>query len=1454
MYRITWPEKITRVFLDQPGAIWDDRTSGLVARQMEVSLHDLCLENLRFLVSFAKQYAEISRAIFKGCLSLTYVPPLVYQRAVTCYNERHPFFRICVGVEFCDGVFSPDTELDVEAVFASADTESLRTMLRAKFFGNVRLNVWEKVHANRKHNAPDGAANGGAPSASTRALQCNFAEHATQVALFVSSGGIELNEIPEEDDEKVAQTVSAATAIISGTTVAAADPSGSILFCDSTRSLVVGLNALPSDFQDALCEHFRNILTLSEKYNRIDQYLQIDGEVKVKPFQSLSNVHAEEVRYLETEFAKHLSSCFFDARRVVEEVDQYQALLLRFGGRAQQLAAMLHMPPDLKSVSSKPGQNLSRPSSLGSSDDGNASGDDQKYVSGCATTLEEVEEHLQQINIWFNSLKDTPSLQERHLGLFVVDASPLRRALLGMCACCRLRLLGCVQRWLQVDCTDLMGKLKAKHLEIIMLPRTADELHSTLEAVNGLDAFLGEQEPRLARLQDMFQLMERWHHRMPAVSHKFWYDCMHAVPDLRDRAERWRGVFRKDLRSRFNLKIADHAKTLETQCADCKNILDDFASKVTLNKAEFYHSKLKALQARMTVLMKQVKKQHLHEGMMELELSEFPGLSTMVQQIEPLLDLWLLAHEWINWKEEILFGEFMRSALCEPEAVKHKLTSCTETMRRLEEVFASQPRPRQVLHQLSLELTDIQVLLPLIVCLRNPGLRERHWQAIGKAIDQNIHIGQIKEMNLHAMNDRYPFVTHLTEIQAISDMASREMVIEDELRQMQEQWVKLPITIQESSAGGFSSLEIRPLPTRGEEADAEEEEINSTANFRHTEVWELIAEQTVKVQLITQSPHASVHKAELVQHDDKLQMVGELCDLLHESQCAYLYGRDHLASEGMVKDQMQKVKERNKEWKRFFSVDKQWKNIYTLLWRNPNWLALLEVPKILEMSREAAAVMDKIQKAVHEVLDMLRLQVPLMYRLDDASLMQLVRYPSDPSLRSVMALFPGMFALDVQVQADDDQETVALSGFIGDNGEYVQLDADIEMDKESMEVENCWIEPFQRSIKLTMQNRFQSSILSGLENMMDDCHLDENVPLQIRVGALEVLLTMEAERGIDRVESSSERGMLTDMAEMCTRGIAAIQERQSSWCDDQGGDERKMQSESSDGSESPMSNYEDDGADDDGVDDDGEDDDRSDEGMDNRETNLTRQTTSRSVSSSKGAISKGSSKELSGDGGVESMTLQQSEKRTKSKSTERSGGVESMTPKQYEKRSKSKERREFHRLAVGRTAVVCESLLPGPRLQFLPRRVFFQGCATITMLLLKWRDMMNMLAADNVPSRHSFQWMMVLRHYVRDSSEYRLEIGGFCTPYGWNYLGGPGQVYVHPLTNQGLLTLAHAFSAHRGVLSASASADTRSEPTAILARAMVSLRSVALWIGVLLTRLFRTMCLELCSLVFGFHW
>ncbi|CAE7206744.1 unnamed protein product [Symbiodinium microadriaticum] len=282
-----------------------------------------------------------------------------------------------------------------------------------------------------------------------------------------------------------------------------------------------------------------------------------------------------------------------------------------------------------------------------------------------------------------------------------------------------------------------------------------------------------------------------------------------------------------------------------------------------------------------------------------------------------------------------------------------KVRTCTETMRYLEEVGKGFLKPfhlvtaerQPVLHSLSLDLAELRVLVPA-------------GQRIGEAMGQTIQASQMKEITLSTMNERYPF--------AISDTASKEMVIEDELKRMQDQWTKLKFQIKPDE-----------MPT-------------VMAEFHHEQVWELIAEQAAKAReardfhrfdlLDTDRTRPSTPRladdlwtcehnltAEaLVAHDAKLKAIGELVDLLEESQFGgaaqsplwvkkgYLAAREHMMNEGLVKDLMQRDTERNKEWKRFFDVEKQWQGTLNHLRSAHSYLELLD-QKITVNCREAFA-------------------------------------------------------------------------------------------------------------------------------------------------------------------------------------------------------------------------------------------------------------------------------------------------------------------------------------------------------------------------------------------------------------------------------------------------------------------------------------------------------------------
>lgn len=328
-YRTTWPEKITQVFLNPPGAPWCKRTSELVAKWMEVCLHNLCLGSLRRLVEMVRHYAQISEDIRNRQLTLTYVPPPVYRRTQPCDYDRHPLFRVHVCVEYMGADFNAGAEVAVEAFFASAEMKTIESLMTRERFdeaaAQVRTRHREEFGSYPAGSYPDGGFGGGAATAAYVAIQASTAAYAQLLASNLSMSSDANSSTPEDQDAKEVEKIETVV-----------DPeAGAVLFED--RGLCVRLSSHPHAFQEVLSKHFRKIVELTDNFSRIDSYLQLDGEVSSKSLQGLKEVHEHEVAVLEEEFQEQVRRCFFDAGDVVQEVTQYRCLLSRFAGQYAQI-------------------------------------------------------------------------------------------------------------------------------------------------------------------------------------------------------------------------------------------------------------------------------------------------------------------------------------------------------------------------------------------------------------------------------------------------------------------------------------------------------------------------------------------------------------------------------------------------------------------------------------------------------------------------------------------------------------------------------------------------------------------------------------------------------------------------------------------------------------------------------------------------------------------------------------------------------------------------------------------------------------------------------------------------------------------------------------------------------------------------------------------------------------
>lgn len=108
----------------------------------------------------------------------------------------------------------------------------------------------------------------------------------------------------------------------------------------------------------------------------------------------------------------------------------------------------------------------------------------------------------------------------------------------------------------------------------------------------------------------------------------------------------------------------------------------------------------------------------------------------MSKDFEPFKSLWLTVNDWVKWKAQWLNGSFLE---LNAEEVEKNLTNAWRVMFKSVKQFKAQPGVLGVASKVKDEMDEFKPNLPLIQALRNPGMRDRHWDRLSDELEMNVH-------------------------------------------------------------------------------------------------------------------------------------------------------------------------------------------------------------------------------------------------------------------------------------------------------------------------------------------------------------------------------------------------------------------------------------------------------------------------------------------------------------------------------------------------------------------------------------------------------------------------------------------------------------------------------------------------------------------------------------------
>jgi dynein heavy chain len=298
----------------------------------------------------------------------------------------------------------------------------------------------------------------------------------------------------------------------------------------------------------------------------------------------------------------------------------------------------------------------------------------------------------------------------------------------------------------------------------------------------------------------------------------------------------------------------------------------------------------------------------------------------------------------------------------DPEELEDSAKNLVTSVRRLPKSI----KGTDAFEGLDSLVKDFIITCPIIVSLRSPAMRERHWRELMEVVKKqfplpsenpNTPLRQLMEMELHV---------HAAGVEEIAEKATKEAKHEDTLRSLEATW----------SAVNFSMSFYKDSDVPLLKLD--------------DDVVEQLESDQMAVQSIVGSRYPYFRK-DAMEWQKSLGAVSDVTQLLAELQRTWSYLEPLFIASEEVK------RELPDDAKKFEEVDAEVRSILQKAWKVRNVKEVCQQSGLLDKVQQLERKQDECKKSLSEFLDSKRRQFPRFFFMSEADLLDLLSNSSQPS-------------------------------------------------------------------------------------------------------------------------------------------------------------------------------------------------------------------------------------------------------------------------------------------------------------------------------------------------------------------------------------------------------------------------------------------------------------------------
>jgi dynein heavy chain, axonemal len=432
------------------------------------------------------------------------------------------------------------------------------------------------------------------------------------------------------------------------------------------------------------------------------------------------------------------------------------------------------------------------------------------------------------------------------------------------------------------------------------------------------------------------------------------------------------------------------------------------------------------------------------EGLFGKEITNYDRIGEIKKTFEPFYTLWDTANAWLKQHKSWMQDAFVN---INAELIEREAGAMGRNMTRSVKAFEKIGIEGclVVAKEIRDQTEGFKPLIPLVIALRNPGMRARHWaelsDAIGEKIDPdrdgpNFTLTHVINMNL---------ARHIEVITKVGEKAGKEYQLEQALDKMAGEW-----------AGAF--LDIVAYRETGTYVIKGVDELQA-----------LLDEHNTMTQAMTFSAFKKPFAERIDTWAQTLNVAGEVLDEWVKVQRSWLYLEPIFSSSDIQK-------QLPTEYKRFATVDKNWRATLLAGRGGPGnnaqpqkAIQFCNNAKLLEKWQESNKYLDLVQKGLADYLETKRAGFARFYFLSNDELLEILSQTKDPR-----AVQPHLKKCFEGVRTVEFLPTTEINVMI--SGEKEKIDLAYNVDPRGKNVE-VWMSEFEECMKKSIRSVMYDAIV-----------------------------------------------------------------------------------------------------------------------------------------------------------------------------------------------------------------------------------------------------------------------------------------------------------------------------------------------------------------------------------------